>query len=182
MNAKQRCHPHPARRRAMAVAVAGLLGLGAWANALAHGEHTTGVSGLELFPGVKAGEVTKGVLFSGPTNAVCDCWTTTDNGGTWVAAVDRVGHAGLGSAIAVVGGRWFWEQGNDIVHFGRILGGSAQWPADLTTDLGCGPGVAQFFVTLSVSGQTAGGTLTGCLDDTHVPFVFPPKIWGTLTL
>lgn len=182
MNANQRRHSYPSCRRALAVAVAGLLGLGGGAGALAHGEHTTGLSGLELFPGNKEGEVTKGVLFTGSTNAVCDCWTTTDNGGTWVAAVDRVGHAGLGSSVTIVGGRWVWEQGNDIVHFGRILGGTVHWPVDLTSDVGCGPGVAQFFATLSVSGQTTGGTLTGCLDDTHMPFVFPPKIWGTLTL
>jgi hypothetical protein len=183
MKGSQHSHySNTSRHRLLAVAVAGLLALGAWQGAFAHGEHTTGLSGRELFPGTKDTEVTKDVVFAGTANAVCNCWTAADNGGTWVAVVDRVGPSGLGSSTALVGGRWFWEQANDIVHFGRVLSGSVQWPAGLATDIGCGPGVAQFVAILSVSGQATGGTLTGCLDDTHLPFVFPPKIWGTLTL
>ncbi|MBI4292550.1 MAG: hypothetical protein HY661_13825 [Betaproteobacteria bacterium] len=170
------------RARMTAAGMAGLLALGYWSGAAAHSDHTTGLSGRELFPGTKDGEVTKNVLFAGKANAVCNCWTDTDNGGTWVAIADRVGHAGLGSAVTLAGGRWYWEQQNDVIHHGRILGGSVEWPADLAADIGCGSGVARFLVTLSVSGRATGGTLTGCLDDTHIPFVFPPTIWGTLTL
>ncbi len=53
--------------------------------------------------------------------------------------------------------------------------------------MGCGNGVARFAVTLSLAGQSAGGSFKGCLDDLHLdprqqPFVFPFKIWGTLSL
>lgn len=169
-------------RRLAGAGLFGFLALGAGTAALGHGNHVTGLSGRELFPGDKDAATTKGVLFSGTDNAACNCWTATDAGGNWIFSVDRVGHAGLGSAVSLVGGRWFWQQTNDLVHFGRVLGGSVQWPPDLASDLGCGAGVAKVVVNLSVVGQATGGTLTGCLDDTHIPHVFPPKVWGTLTL
>jgi len=175
-------YSNTSRYRLLAVAAAGLLALGTWLGASAQVEQTTGLSGRELFPGTKDAEVTKGVVLLGTTNAACNCWTGADNGGTWVSIVDRVGPSGLGSSTTLVGGRWLWVQPNDVVHFGRVLSGSVQWPADLATDIGCGAGVARLVATLSVSGQATGGTLTGCVDDTHLPFVFPPKVWGTLAL
>lgn len=162
-----------------ALVLACLLGLFAGGPALA--QTRTGLSGHELFPGNKEGEVTKGLVFFGTDNAVCNCWTEVENGGQWTAVVDRSGDAGLGSEVTVLGGRWLWQAGNDTVRFGKLLGGSVRWPPDRVSDLGCGPGVATFAITLSVKGQATTGTFTGCLDDTHMPFVFPPKIWGTLS-
>lgn len=164
-----------------AVLLAGLSSLFAGGAATAQTATSTGLSGHELFPGNKEGEVTKGVVFFGTDNPVCNCWTDADAGGQWTATVDRSGHAGLGSQVSVVGGRWLWQQGNDTVSFGKVLGGTVQWPADLASDLGCGPGVARFAINVSVRGRATTGTLNGCLDDTHMPFVFPPKIWGTLS-
>lgn len=169
-------------RRLVAAGLFGFLALGAGTAAQAHSNHVTGLSGRELYPGDKDAETTKGVLFSGTDNAVCNCSAATDTGGHWVFSVDRVGQAGLGSAVSLVGGRWFWQQADNAIHYGRVLGGSVQWPPGLASDLGCGPGVAIVTVNLSVTGQATGGTFTGCLDDTHIPHVFPPKVWGTLSL
>ncbi len=107
-----------------------------------------------------------------------------------VARIDRVGNAGIGSGagVSVVGGRWFWLDGEDRLHAGRVEQGYVLWPDSLEQDkFGCGAGVAQFHLTLSAFGHFRRGTFVGCLDDTHLdprrrPFVFPPRTWGTLNL
>jgi hypothetical protein len=162
-----------------------LTGCGA---ARTRGETTMGLSGLELFSGKTGASVTApGTLFAGKDNKVCNCWTTSDSGGAWTASVSYAGQPGIGSSgVSVTGGKWFWQQANDVIHFGKVKGGRVRWPASLDADpFGCGKGVAS--VTLSLTGLSEEGTFTGCLDDTHLdpraePFVFPPKMWGTLTL
>jgi hypothetical protein len=162
-----------------------LTGCGA---ARTRGETTTGLSGLEVFSGRTGASVTTaGTLFAGRDNKVCNCWTTSDNGGTWTASVSYAGQPGIGSSgVSVTGGKWVWQQANDVIHFGKVKGGRVRWPASADADpFGCGKGVAS--VTLSLAGLSEEGTFTGCLDDTHLdpraePFVFPPKMWGTLTL
>lgn len=180
MESHPRHSPLSFRRSALALALGLFFALGG-DSAFAHGVHHSGLSGHEFYPGQRDGEVTRGVLFSGTDNLPCDCWTSTNAGGRWVIVADRSGAAGIGGAVTVVGGDWFWKQANDVVHFGKLLGGTVNWPADRSGDLGCGPGVARFAVTLSVFGQATTGSATGCLDDTHIPFVFPPKIWATLS-
>ena len=108
---------------------------------------------------------------------------------SWTAKIDRVGSAGIGkSGVTVVGGRWYWIDGDDRLHAGRVEGGYVLWPPTLDQDtFGCGPGVAQFSITLSVRGPSDSGSFVGCLDDTHLdptrqPFVFPPRIRGALSL
>ena len=161
-----------------------LTGCGA---ARTRGEVTTGLSGLELFSGKTGSSVTAGTLFAGRDNKVCNCWTTSDNGGAFTASVSFAGQPGIGSSgVSVTGGKWLWQQANDVIHFGKVRGGRVRWPASADADsFGCGKGVAS--VTLSLTGVSEEGTFTGCLDDTHLdpratPFVFPPKMWGTLTL
>ena len=148
------------------------------------GATTTGLSGLELFG---ASIANPGTLFAGKDNKACNCWTTSDNGGAWTASVTYAGRPGFGSSgVSVTGGKWFWQQANDVIHSGKVKGGRVRWPASADADpFRCGKGVAS--VTLSLSGVSEEGTFTGCLDDTHLdpraePFVFPPKMWGTLTL
>lgn len=148
------------------------------------GATTTGLSGLELFG---ASATIPATLFAGKDNKVCNCWTTSDNGGAWTASVTYTGQAGIGSSGAsITGGKWFWQEANDVIHSGKVKGGRVRWPASADADpFRCGKGVAS--VTLSLSGVSEDGTFTGCLDDTHLdpraePFVFPPKMWGTLTL
>lgn len=152
------------------------------------GATTIGLSGLELFGGKTGASVTTaGTLFAGKDNEVCDCWTASDNGGVWTASVSYAGEPGIGSSgVSVTGGKWLWRQANDIIHFGKVKGGRVRWPPSADADpFGCGKGVAS--VTLSLTTASEEGTFTGCLDDTHLdprvePFVFPPKMWGTLTL
>ncbi|HEU4344336.1 MAG TPA: hypothetical protein VFU31_22480 [Candidatus Binatia bacterium] len=158
-----------------------LTGCGA---ARTRGETAVGLSGLELF---SASVTNPGTLFAGKDNKVCNCWTTTDNGGAWTASVSYTGQPGIGSSgVSVTGGKWLWREANDVIHFGRVKGGRVRWPVSADADpFGCGKGVAS--VTLSLTGLSEEGTFTGCLDDTHLdpraePFVFPPKMWGTLTL
>ena len=148
------------------------------------GEVTTGLSGLELF---SASVTAPEALFAGKDNEVCNCWTISDNGGAFTASVSFAGQPGIGSSgVSVAGGKWLWQQANDVIHFGKVKGGRVRWPASSDADpFGCGKGVAS--VTLSLTGVSEEGTFTGCLDDTHLdpratPFVFPPKMWGTLTL
>ena len=150
------------------------------------GATTVGLSGLELFSG-KTGASAAGTLFAGKDNEVCNCWTASDNGGVWTASVSYTGEPGIDSSgVSVTSGKWLWQQANDIIHFGKVKGGRVRWPASVDADpFECGKGVAS--VTLSLTGVSEEGTFTGCLDDTHLdprvqPFIFPSKMWGTLTL
>jgi hypothetical protein len=144
----------------------------------AHGAEPVGISGYELYNGTQSGDVVRGIVFAGTTNAPCSCFTRQSDGGTWVASVDRTAGGGLGSSTTLLGGRLTMDR--ETVRSYRIIGGTVTWPVSLDQSLGCGPGVAVVYMTLS-----RGSTFTGCLDDTHLdpfqePFVFPPRIWGTL--
>jgi hypothetical protein len=147
----------------------------------AYGADAIGLSGYELFPGNQSGDVVRGVLFAGGTHASCGCFTT-DVSGTWVASVDRYAGGGIGGQpVLIVGGKLTLET-DEVARTFRIQGGTVAWPRSLQESMNttCGPGVATFVATLA--GRR---TLTGCLDDTHLdpyqqPFVFPPRIWGTL--
>ena len=158
------------------------------------------VSGYELSPVVDSGDgINRNVIFigtdyrpdgdGGANVAGCDAWTTNGSGGSWVVRVDRTGNAGIGSGagVAVLEGRWFWLGADDRLRAGRVEQGYVMWPDTLEQDkFGCGPGVGQFHLTLSEPLTFRSGTLTGCLDDTHLdptrqPLVVPPKVWGTLS-
>lgn len=152
------------------------------------GPQTAGFSGHELFDGKRAENSVTGAVFAGADNQPCDCWTSDSSGGTWTASINYKGQGGLGSAVTVTGGRWSWLHADGSVQAGRITGGAVTWPSALDSNaMSCGNGVARFAITLSLAGQSAGGSFKGCLDDTHLdpkqqPFVFPSKIWGTLSL
>lgn len=152
------------------------------------GPESTGLSGHEVFNGNRAGNVVTGAIFAGADNKVCDCWTNDNGGGTWSTSINYRGQGGLGSSVTVTGGRWSWLRADGVIRSGRIVDGQVTWPSTLDSNaMGCGSGVARFAVTLSLAGQSGGGTIKGCLDDSHLdprqqPFVFPPKLWGTLTL
>jgi len=160
-----------------------LTGCGA---ARTRGATTTGLSGLEVFGG-KTGASDTTPLFAGKDNKVCNCWTTSDNGGAWTTSVSYAGRPGIGSSgVSVTGGKWFWQQANDVIHFGKVTGGRVRWPASADADpFGCGKGVAS--VTLSLTGLSEEGNFHG-VSRRHSPrsqsraIRFPPKLWGTLTL
>jgi hypothetical protein len=145
----------------------------------AYGAEPIGLSGYELSTGTRHGDVVRNIIFAGTTNTPCNCFTSQSDGGTWVATADRTGGQGIGAAPGVItGGRLAID--TDVLVSYRITGGTVTWPATLEQDIGCGPGVATVYLTLSRA-----RTVTGCLDDTHLdpfrqPFVFPPRIWGTL--
>ena len=145
---------------------------------LAHGAHSTAFSGFELFPGYPNGGTTLGTSFGGWTHDGAG-WQPPANGGQsrLGASVDYSGKPGLNSAVAITGGYWGWRAPNGTVHAGQVRDGQVVWPVSLTDDIGCGAGIAKFSANL-----VPDGTLSGCLDDTHLSSVFPPRVWGTLLL
>jgi hypothetical protein len=188
-----------ARRRLLgAAAPVWALAMGVVDIGPAHGAETVGLSGYELFPGRPQGDVRKNVTFAGTTNAACangngggsGCWTDESNGGNWLARIERRGDAGIGSKDGTVeGGRLILEQSNGMFRVFNILRGGSTivWPESLNQDIGCGEGIASFLAELRSAGTNRKASLVGCLDDTHLdprrqPFVFPPRVWGTLTL
>ncbi len=152
------------------------------------GPENAGFSGHELFTGKRSGSVVTGVVFAGVDHDVCDCWTKDSTGGSWTANLSYRGAGGLGSAVTVTTGRWSWLRADGTIQTGQITGGAVTWPSTRDSNaMGCGNGVARFAITVSLTGQSDGGTFKGCLDDTHLdpqqqPFVFPQKISGTLSL
>ena len=128
---------------------------------------TVGFSGREFFPGFHYGSATYGAAFAG----------VTTTGGVMFASVNYAGTAGIGNTVTIFGGSWALLNGDGSRLYGRVASGAVQWPSTLGSDIGCGAGVATFDATLS-----NGGTISGCLDDTHPATVFPPTIDGTLTL
>lgn len=154
------------RTAAIALACAVLLN-GAVVVALA--ATSVGITGYEIFPGIRLGPVNYGTTFIGRTDA----------GGSWAAAVNYTGTPGIGGRATIVGGAWALRN-PDRTLFGRVSSGTVVWPDSLTTTVpgsSCGAGIAAFTATLS-----NGGSIVGCLDDTHLATVFPPTIVGTLTL
>ncbi len=135
--------------------------------AVASTSTTVSFSGREFFPGVHYGGATYGATFAGATTI----------GGAIFASVNYLGTAGLGNLVTIFGGSWATVNADGSRLRGRVTGGVVQWPTTLGGDIRCGPGVAKFSATLS-----NGGTIAGCLDDTHPATVFPPTIYGTLTL
>jgi len=155
--------PRPIRSLAIVVFCAVLLNASAL---LAFAATSVPIAGYEIFPGVRQGTITYGATFAG----------RADTNGSWAASVTYTGTPGLGgSGVTIVGGRWYlrWQG----LRYGVVISGAVLWPADLAKDIGCGAGVATFGATLS-----GGGSIAGCLDDTHLATVFPPTIVGTLTL
>jgi len=155
--------PRRIRSLALVVLCATLLNASAL---LAFAATSVPIAGYEIFPGIRQGTITYGATFAG----------RADTNGTWAASVNYVGTPGLGgSGVTIVGGRWYLKwQG---LRYGVVISGAVLWPADLAKDIGCGLGVATFSAVLS-----GGGSIAGCLDDTHPSTVFPPTIVGTLTL
>ena len=176
------------RHSSVSIIAALVVALSGCSFGLLKGPQTAGFSGHELFDGKRAGNVVTGTVFAGADNQPCDCWTKDNSGGTWTASINYKGAGGLGSAVTVTGGNWSWLHADGTVQAGRIKDGAVTWPSALDSNaMGCGNGVARFTITLSLAGQSAGGSFKGCLDDVHLdprqqPFVFPPKIWGTLKL
>jgi hypothetical protein len=146
--------------------------------AQAHGAHRTAFSGYELSAGHSDGSTTRGASFGGWAHDG-EGWLPPAGGGqsSWAAIVDYSGTAGLHSAVILTGGYWAWRAVDGTVHAGTVRDGRVVWPDTRVHDIGCGAGIARISANLAPE-----GTLSGCLDDSHIPQVFPPKAWGTLNL
>jgi hypothetical protein len=149
----------------------------------------TGFSGYELSAGGPCPPGTPGTTcgtsFGGWTNGPNGHWSLLPgHGGSWAATINYSGTPGIGSAVTLTGGSWSWNPRSGPPHAGAILTGQVTWPSSLSTSIDrCGPGVATINAVIAEgTSTTPGGSITGCLDDTHLSTVFPPHIWGTLTL
>jgi len=161
--------------------LAALLGVG-----IAYAAASTNFSGYEIFPGYHGYNcpvaTTCAATFTGWTDAASS-WAPPrlSDGGSWSASINYQGTPGIGHSVSIGGGRWAWLQPDGTFRNGSIVSGQVMWPPVLTADIGCGAGVASIQAMLrTLSG--VGGTLSGCLDDTHLAQVFPPRVWGTLSL
>jgi hypothetical protein len=144
-----------------------------------------GLSGYEIFPGKISGSATTGALFSGWTNESKSPWQgASSSGGTWSVTANYSGRPGIDNAVNVTGGKWVLTLG-DAVILGKVAGGKITWPSSLNSDVsgrGCGQGIGYVAVSLTTN-EGRSGSMTGCLDDTHVFLgTFPPKLWGTLMI
>lgn len=139
---------------------------------------TQGISGWEIFPGVRSETTVYGATFAGWTDKVNTTapiqWVPPlGTGGNWILSINYTGTPGAGRTVAVTGGWWSLRKGSTR-YSGLVTPGSVTWSATST----CGTNNA--VVRLGLLTFTGiSGSVTGCLDDQHV---FPPQVWGTVTL
>jgi hypothetical protein len=172
-------------RRESVLVIFVLAALALSAVTVAYGSQSTLFSGYETSAGRACGAGrTCGTSFSGWTNPPGTTgWTLQSNGGSWTTSVDYTGTPGINQQVNITGGAWSWIEPTGTQHRGRVTGGTVTWPATLDTSVpgsNCGPGVA--VISATIRQNATPGTIGGCLDDTHLLTVFPPHIWGTLTL
>ncbi|HZT08872.1 MAG TPA: hypothetical protein VFC51_17750 [Chloroflexota bacterium] len=125
-----------------------------------------------------------GVTFGGwigGAGPVSNGWAAFRGGPiAWVVIVNYSGAAGLGHAVVINEGTWTLSTGSATLN-GQLSQGAVTWPADASADLGCGKGVALVTAALLTS-RSQVGSVSACLDDTHLATVFPPRLWGGLAL
>lgn len=156
-------------------------------SAFSQGPHSINLSGYEFRLGTpctindQAGKC--GVKFGGWTGGGGDTtngWTPFPGNkrGLWSADVNYIGSADFGATVYLQSGSLdlLFRHQNNI--FGTVTGGTVTWPSSASVDTGCGPGVAQVSVLLTINGSS--GAFDGCLHDLPAGTVLPPTIWGTL--
>lgn len=144
----------------------------------------TGISGLEIFQGFRpAGSVyVYGATFAGWTDIinkdVPTSWTQwPGNGGNWILSINYKNAPGPGVSVTVTGGLWSLRTAHGSRYSGVVVaGGTVTWSS--AKGFGCGEGNAEVFLRLFIAGGGT-GTVTGCLNDLYV---FPPHVWGTVSL
>jgi hypothetical protein len=170
------------------VIVATAFALVSAASSLAQGASLTALSGYEVFKGVQLGNFTAGVSFAGWTTSISGAWSPvpSNNGGAWFISANFVGSPGIVSgnenSVTAIGGRWFLEGTDGTRQDGNLLRGTVTWPASLGVDIGCGLGIARLNATISHNGFRPVGEIIGCIDDTHLDQVYPPKVWGSFQI
>lgn len=168
-----------------------------WLAGCAHTEvHTQAcLTGVDVYESTASGSNVGNVTFSGTDGRIVEpCQgTTAGQGGFWTASFDRADTVSLAQdafvEATILGGEWHWWPVDGPLQSGSVTGGRLLWPTDMNHNIGgCGYGVAQISVTLTVRQDRPGtGTFEGCLDTTQLDptlqwIVYPPRIWGKLTL
>ncbi len=138
-----------------------------------------GISGLELFQGIRSGGTTYGTTFAGwtaDTTAVPGGWVAKGTGGSWILSINYTGTPGPGVGVTVISGKWSLRMAGTTYSGYVAAGGTVTWIDSML----CGTGNAT--VDLTLVAVTGPGSVVGCLDDRHLATVFPPHVWGTVTL
>jgi hypothetical protein len=170
-------------RRPFAALLLALLALTVMGAQAAFAALSTGISGVEASAGFSCGPgKTCGATFLGWTDSA-GTWVPpndpTVTRGAWSAVINYTGSPGLGSHVDITGGTWSLSKSGTTLA-GRVKDGLVTWP-QTGGNLGCGTDIATFTATLRALKGTS-GTINGCLDDTHLSTVFPPHMWGQLSL
>ena len=142
------------------------------------------VSGLETSFGsdctIAGQPATCGAKFAGwigGDGQVPDGWESPpgDFEGLWRTRIHYSGQVDFGNTVFILGGRYtiFFFDGHSLS--GRVTGGTVEWPADESTDIGCGAGVAVINVDLLSRRHSA--KFAGCLHDIPVGSTIP-MVWG----
>ena len=155
--------------------------------ALAH-QPPVYVSGLETSFGsdctIAGQPATCGVTFGGWTGGegqVPGGWEPPpgDFQGWWKTSINYTGQVDFGNTVSILAGKYkiSFVDGHSLS--GRVTGGTVQWPANESADIGCGAGVALIDATLSLGRHSA--IFEGCLHDIPV-FSTLPMVWGVFLL
>jgi hypothetical protein len=141
----------------------------------------TGISGWELFPGIRSGGITYGATFAGWTDLINTdkpvSWAPPPGSrGNWILSINYTGTAGV--AVTVTRGLWSLRMADGSRYSGYVASGNVVWKS---WNSGACQGNANVDLVLVIA-SGGGGNVNGCLDDQHLTTVFPPHVWGTVTL
>lgn len=180
-----------ARPLGMTAAVLMLLhAVAAWPQTIA----SSGLAGREVFPGLRVGDVTIGVVFAGWTVADGADWQpiSSQSGGAWSGAISYRGLARQpGRSAEIIDGYWALTLDGEAFG-GFVVSGEVTWPRSDDLQWPCiDPSgtypVARVEAVIGLgTSRAAAGAIDGCLDDIRWDPARPlqniPRIWGTLRI
>jgi len=145
------------------------------------------LSGIEFFPGLPCGTGNEHlkcgahfVGWSGGSGHVPNGWVPFpgDEKALWQANVNFQGEVAFGSTVNLLKGRLELLLRREKLLSETVTNGTVVWPPFVTSDLGCGEGVAKVTAFFTAK-HDAPASFVGCLHDLPAGSVIPPKIWGT---
>jgi hypothetical protein len=101
-----------------------------------------------------------------------------DEKALWQANVNFQGEVAFGSTVNLLKGRLELLLRREKLLSETVTNGTVVWPPFVTSDLGCGEGVAKVTAFFTAK-HDAPASFVGCLHDLPAGSVIPPKIWGT---
>lgn len=117
--------------------------------------------------------------WTGGTGPVPTGWTPFPGTkqGLWEATINYTGSPAFGGSVTVQSGTFDLFLKGEPPLSGEVITGGVTWPANASTDIGCGVGVARVVVAVSTESD---GTLNfnGCLHDLPAGSEIPPRLWG----